>query len=324
MVAAAELAAAGESAAKAVRGDRATRTSRGQGLVPTDIDFISYDPTDNSLIVQGTEEAIQELQTRIGLFDNAPRQILIKVEFITTTETVDRSFGTEFLYQRGVVFAGTRPGSFVRSGDPVFLNYASGNVTGRLRASLVEGKGKVVSAPIIRTMNNQPASISAVVSQFIFINQLAGTGNIVINVPTPYELDATTSLSVAPRINDDNTITLYLNPTITAFVGTSTSPDGQEIPNRTQQSLSVVARVRNGETMVLGRPHEQERGQQRQPRPRAERTADHRPVLPHEQPIEGVERAPHLRHPDHRRRGHDRQPRPALNDGTENRGWSGA
>jgi general secretion pathway protein D len=224
----------------------------GQGLVPDGIDFISYDPTDNSLVVQGTEEAIQELQTRIGLFDNAPRQVLIKVEFITTTDSVDRSFGTEFLYQRGTVNAGTRPGSFVRAGDPVFLNYANGNVSGRLRASLVEGKGKVVSAPIIRTMNNQPASIQAQVTQYIFINNVAATGSVVINTPQLFPITASTSLSVAPRINDDNTITLFLNPQIQAFVGTSISPDGSQIPNQTSQAISVVARVRNGETMVLG------------------------------------------------------------------------
>lgn len=224
----------------------------GQGLVPDGIDFISYDPTDNSLVVQGTEEAIQELQTRIGLFDNAPRQVLIKVEFITTTDSIDRSFGTEFLYQRGTVNAGTRPGSFVRAGDPVFLNYANGNISSRLRASLVEGKGKVVSAPIIRTMNNQPASIQAVVTQYIFINNVAATGSVIVNTPQLFPITASTSLSVAPRINDDNTITMFLNPQIQAFVGTSISPDGSQIPNSTSQSISVVARVRNGETMVLG------------------------------------------------------------------------
>lgn len=224
----------------------------GVGLVPDGIDFISYDPTDNSLVVQGTEDAIQELQTRIGLFDNAPRQVLIKVEFITTTETIDRSFGTEFLYNRGTLFAGTSPGSFVRAGDPVFVNYASGNITSRLRASLVEGRGKVVSAPIIRTLNNQPAQINATVRQYVFINQLAATGNVVVNVPQAIPLDASTNLSVAPRINDDNTITLFLAPTISAFVGTSVSPDGSEYPNETFQQINVVARVRNGETMVLG------------------------------------------------------------------------
>ncbi len=224
----------------------------GQGLVPEGINFISYDPTDNSLVVEGTEEAIQELQTRIGLFDNAPRQVLIKVEFITTTETIDRTFGTEFLYQRGTIFTGTRPGAFARSGDPVFLNYASGNVTGRLRASLVEGRGKVVSAPIVRTMNNQPAQIAASVTQYIFINQVSLTNGAILNTANPFALTAETSLSVAPRINDDNTITLYLAPQISAFVGTSTGPNGESIPNQTNQRLAVVARVRNGETMVLG------------------------------------------------------------------------
>ena len=234
------------------QGGGASRLQGGQGLVPEGIDFISYDPTDNSIVVNGTEEAIQKLQDAIALFDRVPQQVLIKVEFITTTETVDRSFGTEFLYQRGTVFAGTRPGSFVRAGDPVFLNYASGNITGRLRASLVEGRGKVVSAPIIRTLNNQPASINATVRQYIFINQLAATGNVVVNVPQAIPLDASTNLSVAPRINDDNTITLFLAPNIQAFVGTSVSPDGQQFPNQTFQSINVVARVRNGETMVLG------------------------------------------------------------------------
>ena len=224
----------------------------GQGLVPEGIDFISYDPTDNSLIVEGTEDAIADLQDRIGLFDKAPRQVLIKVEFITTTETIDRTFGTEFLYQRGTVFAGTRPGSFIRTQDPVFLNYASGNVTGRLRASLVEGRGKVVSAPIIRTLNNQPAQISASVTTTIFITQVQATQGVILSNSNPVDLVATTNLSVAPRINDDNTITLYLNPTISAFVGNSIGPQGQQIPNRTVQSLAVVARVRNGETMVLG------------------------------------------------------------------------
>ena len=73
-----------------------------------------------------------------------------------------------------------------------------------------------------------------------------------MNSPVPFPITASTSLSVAPRINDDNTITLYLNPTISAFVGTSISPDGSQLPNQTTQSLAVVARVRNGETMVLG------------------------------------------------------------------------
>jgi len=130
-----------------------TQLVGGQGLVGESIDFVSYDPTDNSLVVRGNEDDINQLQTYINLFDVAPRQVEIKVEFITTTDTISKDFGAEFLYQRGALFAGTTPGTFVNTSDPVFLNYATGNVTSRLRTSLSEGSGKVVSAPIVRTLN---------------------------------------------------------------------------------------------------------------------------------------------------------------------------
>ncbi|MGV3618799.1 MAG: type II secretion system protein GspD [Fimbriimonas sp.] len=224
----------------------------GQGLVGDSIDFISYDPTDNSLVVRGNEDDINQLQTYISLFDVAPRQVQIKVEFVTTTEQLERSFGTEFLYQRGTVFAGTRPGSFVRTGDPVFLNYATGNITARLRASLFEGTGRVVSAPILRTLNNQPASITSSIQTTVFINQTTVTQGAVVTFANPTPLVASTFLSIAPRINDDNTITVFLSPQIANFVGNSVGPNGEEIPNIVQQSLAVVARVRNNETIVLG------------------------------------------------------------------------
>jgi general secretion pathway protein D len=224
----------------------------GQGLVGESIDFISYDPTDNSLVVRGNEDDINQLQTYISLFDVAPRQVQIKVEFVTTTDQLESSFGTEFLYQRGTVFAGTRPGSFVRTGDPVFLNYATGNITARLRASLFNGTGRVVSAPILRTLNNQPASILSEVQTTIFVNQTTVTQGAVVTFANPVPLTASTFLTVAPRINDDNTITVYLSPQIQNFSGTSRGPNGEEIPNVVRQGLSLVARVRNNETIVLG------------------------------------------------------------------------
>lgn len=225
----------------------------GRGLVGESIDFISYDPNDNSLVVRGSEEDITALQNTINMFDVAPQQVLIKVEFIETTDTLSYNLGYEFLYNRGTVYAGTRPGQFVTSSDPVFLNWASGNVTGRLRALLTEGTGKVVTAPLVRTLNNQPASINSSVTTYFFINNIiAQSGGNTINAPQAQEIDATTYLTVAPRINNDGTITMFLTPQIQNFVGTSKGPDGSEIPNRASQQISVVVRVRNGETIMLG------------------------------------------------------------------------
>ena len=162
----------------------------GQGLVPESIDFISYDPTDNSLVVRGNEDDINTLQGYINMFDIAPKQLQVKVEFITTTNSFDKSFGSEFLYQRGTISTGTNPGSFVRASDPVFLTYSTGNITARMRTSLTEGNGKVVSAPIVRTLNNQPVSISSSISTYIFINTTTVSNGAILTSANPFQLTA--------------------------------------------------------------------------------------------------------------------------------------
>lgn len=231
----------------------ATQLTGGQGLVDDGIDFISFDPTDNSLVVRGDDDAINHLQEYIALFDVAPKQVQIKVEFITTTEGFEKSLGYEFLYQRGSMITGTNPGVFVRAQDPVFLSYATGNITGRLRASLTETGGKVVQAPILRTLNNQPATIQSQIQTYIFINTTTVSNGTVLTTSNPFPLLASTILSVTPRINEgDNTITMFLNPQIQSFVGTSRGPQGQEFPNQVSQVIGVTARVKNNETIVLG------------------------------------------------------------------------
>jgi hypothetical protein len=225
----------------------------GQGLIGASIDHITFDPTDNSIIVRGNEDDIAQLQSYINTFDVAPRQVQIKVEFISTQEGFDKDLGYEFNYQRGTVFAGTQPGSFINSSAPVFLNYATGNIAMRLRAALTENNSKVVNAPILRTLNNQPASVFQSQTSYIFTpttTGIAGAGVITTYQQTP--IQAGTNLSIAPRINGDDTVTVYLAPNIGGFQGTSVSPTGQTIPNTFNQGISVVARVKNNETIVLG------------------------------------------------------------------------
>lgn len=223
----------------------------GQGLVPEGITYIGYDPTDNSIVVVGPDEAVRQLQQNIALFDVPPKQVIIEVQFVTTSNSLDTAFGIDWQYQRGAVNAGNRPGSFVRAGDPIFLNYATGNVVARLRTLLTNGTGRVVSAPKIRTLNNQFAIVQQSVQTTIFINQIVNGPGGVITVPQPVPFPVTTALAVRPRINRDGTITVNLTPQIQDLGGVRRGPDGQEIPDVLSQFLNVVARVKDGETIVL-------------------------------------------------------------------------
>jgi len=229
----------------------------GQGLVPTGITFISYDPSTNSLIVEADDEAaINKLRDEIiPLFDIAPRQVQVKVEFISVLDNLSKSLGYEFQYQRGSVFAGERPGSFAPTSSPIYLNYQTGNVAMRMRTALSTSNSRLENAPIVRTLNNMPASVFSITQQTVFTpftTFVAGAG-----AQTGFNaqnISFGTNLSVAPRINvGDNTITMFLNPQISSAQGESVSPDGiTRVPNITSQGVTVVARVRNGETIVLG------------------------------------------------------------------------
>lgn len=223
------------------------------GLIPAGLTFLSYDPNENAIIVQGTDEQIRALQDAIAYFDVAPRQVVVKVEFVTTSNSLNRSLGFEFNYSRGPLFLGPRPGTFARAGDPFFLAYSTGNVSMRVRHLMQEGFGKVVSAPMLRTLNNQPALVRQSVQTTIFLAQsTAVAGGTVFTTFNPQQYVVNTQLAVRPRINGDGTITMFMNPTIQDFGQIRRAPNGQEIPDRLTQTVQVVARVKSGETIVLG------------------------------------------------------------------------
>ena len=225
-------------------------TSAASGLLPPDVDSVQAFLVDNSLIVKGTDEGIEELKRLVRIFDVRAKQVLIKVEFITAQASLSKSFGINWNFSRVNVTGGT---SGFAGGDPVFLNYASGNVIANLRTRLIEGKGRVVNSPIVTTMNNVPAVIQEELSLTYFVNQstITGTGN-QIAFPTPIQIPVTTSLQVTPRINADGTVTLMLAPQISDLGQLRKSPDGTEIPDTVTQYVQCLRTIKSGETMVLG------------------------------------------------------------------------
>ena len=65
-------------------------------------------------------------------------------------------------------------------------------------------------------------------------------------------MSLTSTLSVRPRINGDNTITMTLTPFIQNITGFRTSPDGQQFPEQAFQQLQVAIRVKDGEIIIQG------------------------------------------------------------------------
>jgi general secretion pathway protein D len=218
-------------------------------LLPPDVEaVIGYD-LDNSIIIVGSDEAIREMKQRINLLDIAPKQVMIRAEFVTVSQNDLRTFGIDWTVQRGNLNAGTR--GF--AGGPVFLNYATGNVVASLRATLTEGKGRLINSPMVTTLNNVPVNIliGRQVPVFLTSPIAAGNGTVVLQttlIPVP----VFTGLFVIPRINGDDSISMNVTPFVNDIVDTVTGPDGTTAPVLASQSITVNRRIRNGDTMVIG------------------------------------------------------------------------
>ncbi len=221
----------------------------GAALLPDGVEaVIGYD-LDNSIIVVGTDESIRDMKQRINLLDIAPKQIMVKAEFVTVSQNDLRTFGIDWTVQRGNLNAGTS--GF--AGGPVFLNYATGNVVASLRATLTEGKGRLINSPMVTTLNNVPVNIiiGRQVPVFLTSPIAAGNGTVVLQttlIPVP----VFTGLFVIPRINGDDSISMSVTPFVNDIVDTVTGPDGSTAPIIATQSITVNRRIRNGETMVIG------------------------------------------------------------------------
>ena len=218
-------------------------------LPPEGLDGIVANDLDNSIIVRGTPEAIEYIRRILRFLDVAPKQVLIRAEFVTVSRNDAEKFGIDWNLARVNLQAGAS-GLADRSA-PIFVNYATGNLVANLRALLSEGRGRVVNAPVVVTQNNSPASVTFftldyVEQQFVVFNQAGQPTTFSTFVP----VQIPTFLSVTPRVNADGTITLTLFPQVTAPKRIRVG--GRDLPGADTQAVLTVRRIRSGETLVIG------------------------------------------------------------------------
>lgn len=229
-------------------GQPGTGTGAQTNLIPDGVDSVQAFMADNSLIVRGNDTGIEELRRLIKLFDVPAKQLMIKIEFITTSSNYLKQYGINWSFQR----VNFNSGANLAQGETVFINYGSGNIVAALRADLVQGKGRVVNSPIVTTMNNVPATIFENTQLTYFINVPVVTNNQVVSFAQPTQITISTGLSITPRANADGTVTMLLQPTVTDLGQVRRSPSGIEVPDQIQQSVSALRRIKSGETMVIG------------------------------------------------------------------------
>ena len=219
--------------------------------MPDGIEGVLGYPLDNSLLVSGTPEAIQELKNIIRLLDIPPRQISIRVEQIAVQTTFRQSFGLDWSILNNDVQITTAVG--LSTGGSITVVALGNNWRATMAAFISSGKATVIDSQQITTMNNVPASISSISISFVFLpiqSQIQGAGLLTQFVPVPVIVP--TTLFATPRVNGDGTITMFIPFIISRTIGESVGPNGERIPNQVQTQLFALRRVASGQTIVVG------------------------------------------------------------------------
>lgn len=207
---------------------------------------------DNSLIVVGTDEDIENIRRFIRLLDVAPKQVEIKAEFVTVKVSEVKQFGIDWLVQQLNTQAGNVPGTFATGGN-IFVRYSTGNLVTELRAAMSNARGRVIQAPVVTTLNNTPGSIY-VETEVPFVTTTfttPGQGQVIQGSQVNY-VSVVSGMTVTPRINGDGTITLFIPLQLSDITGSVRSPDGSSYPIVNSQSIFTTRRVPSGQTVVLG------------------------------------------------------------------------
>jgi general secretion pathway protein D len=270
-------------------------TSAGAGAAETGLLEFSQgvrilpDPRMNTLVVMATKEDMKRIEGLIKSVDAPVAQVQIEVIIaeVTLNNELDvgvtvfkRLFDTGQISQTGGTGTdGNAPVELPRASD-----VASGLLTNPISAAAIGGatggltyfttfqnlkldavihalastsKGKVLSTPVIQTMDNQEANILVGESVPVPVSQVSslvsGTGTLAtgqLNSNIEYK-DAAIELKVTPRINPDGYVRMEIEQKVNDF-GASVQLSGVNVPTITKREAKSIVAVQNESTIVLG------------------------------------------------------------------------
>jgi general secretion pathway protein D len=218
----------------------------GPRIVPND--------ENNSLLIYANGEEYEFIREALERIDQPVAQVLIEATLAEVTLTDDLRFGVNFAGERGDFgFASSSTSSGVPAAifPGLSVSFIGSTAEAVLNSLQSRTRVRVLSAPKLMVLNNQPATLQ-VGDQVPIVTQqaqsVAAPGAPIVNT---IELrDTGVILNVTPRVNDSGTIILDIAQEVSDVVETTTS--GINSPTIQQRRIASTVATRSGQMIALG------------------------------------------------------------------------
>lgn len=221
------------------------------------------DTRTNALVVTDIEENLERAAKLISSLDTQPPQVLIEGRLVEALETFTRSLGVNWGASGAPIQLGStsrgpvnlRPGFNVSSGaGPGNFNFnlsvgtldVFGTLTAALSLAQSEGKTKVISAPRIMTMTNEPAVINQTTEVPIKTVTQNQNGT---STETFQFKPLTLKLEVTPQVTADGSVIMKVN--VNRQFGSFAAGNAEALSVNSREANTRVL-VKNGQTAVIG------------------------------------------------------------------------
>jgi len=242
-------------AAAGAPGATAKTSSDGRRLI--------INPIAGSIYVTASPATLAEVESYIRSFEaSVQRQVLVEAKIVRVSLSREFRFGIDWS------LLGRRANLNLRSGEntsnTVNFTIGGGNsvVTVALHALEAQGDVAVLASPMITALNNQIAVFDATSDEVFFAVTstpiIGPNGGIVATntQATPQQISVGIVLNILAQIGADNVINLQIRPQLSevARVEEFITPEGGKItaPVISRRETDTMARVRGGETIVIG------------------------------------------------------------------------
>ena len=240
---------------------------------------VTLDLNTNSLIVTDTPEKLRQIAQVIEKIDVPTPQVLLEVYLMEVKKDLISDLGVEWGGTDGALAtftAGSRTTGFPftenflskrfqtrnRIGDEdapdptqeslTLGTFSAANFTATLHMIISDNDTKILSRPRVLTLNNEAATIKLITDAAIANTATTTTaeGTAVTSANQAERTQVGIDLKMTPQINEDDSVALFLEPTVTTVAPSSFFASIFLDPTR--RSIRTLVRVNNHETLVIG------------------------------------------------------------------------